>query len=73
MRRRFASPREWIATTAGIAARIQARRPQSAPKSSCIPRLCDLLRVRYAQVEAWIMEQAGIKFKEPISCTRALR
>lgn len=62
LRRSFASLTEWIEMPAGIAAQIQGHKPQGVREQHYIRRPLDLLRMWHIKIEAWILEQAGIKF-----------
>lgn len=62
LRRSFASLCEWIEMPAGIAAQIQGHAPQGVREQHYIRRPLDLLRMWHVKIEAWILEQAGIKF-----------
>ena len=62
LRRSFASLCEWTETPAGIAAQIQGHKPQGVREQNYIRRPLDLLRMWHVKIEAWILEQAGIKF-----------
>jgi integrase len=62
LRRSFASLTEWIEMPAGIAAQIQGHKPQGVREQHYIRRPLDLLRMWHVKIEAWILEQAGIKF-----------
>ncbi len=46
----------------GIAAQIQGHKPQGVREKHYIRRPLDLLRMWHVKIEAWILEQAGIKF-----------
>ena len=65
LRRSFASLCEWTETPAGIAAQIQGHAPQGVREQNYIRRPLDLLRMWHVKIEAWMLEQAGIKF-EPV-------
>jgi len=65
LRRSFASLTEWIEMPAGIAAQIQGHAPQGVRENNYIRRPLDLLRMWHVKIEAWMLEQAGIKF-EPV-------
>ncbi len=65
LRRSFATLCEWTETPAGIAAQIQGHAPQGVREQNYIRRPLDLLRMWHVKIEAWILEQAGIKF-EPV-------
>ena len=62
LRRTFASLSEWIEMPAGIAAQIQGHKPQGVREQNYIRRPLDLLRKWHVNIEAWILEQAGIEF-----------
>lgn len=62
LRRSFASLCEWIEMPAGIGAQIQGHKPQGVREQHYIRRPLDLLRMWHVKIEAWILEQAGIKF-----------
>lgn len=63
LRRSFATLSEWIETPAGIAAQIQGHAPQGTRETNYIHRPLDLLRMWHVKIEAWMLEQAGIKFE----------
>jgi integrase len=63
LRRSFASLCEWTETPAGIAAQIQGHAPQGVREQNYIRRPLDLLRMWHVKIEAWMLEQAGIKFE----------
>lgn len=62
LRRSFATLSEWVETPAGIAAQIQGHAPQGIREQNYVRRPVDLLRVWHDKIEAWMLEQAGIKF-----------
>lgn len=62
LRRSFATLCEWIETPAGIAAQIQGHAPQGVREQNYIRRPLDLLRMWHIKIEAWMLNQAGIKF-----------
>ena len=62
LRRSFATLSEWIEMPAGIAAQIQGHKPQGVREQHYIRRPLDLLRMWHVKIEAWILEQAEIKF-----------
>lgn len=61
-RRSFASLCEWIEMPSGIAAQIQGHAPQGVREQNYIRRPLDLLRMWHERIEAWILEEADIKF-----------
>lgn len=62
LRRSFATLCEWIETPSGIAAQIQGHAPQGVREQNYIRRPLDLLRMWHVKIEAWILEQADVKF-----------
>jgi integrase len=62
LRRSFASLCEWVEMPSGIAAQIQGHAPSGVREKHYIRRPLDLLRMWHIKIEAWILEQAGIKF-----------
>ena len=65
LRRSFASLTEWIEMPAGISNQIQGHAPQGVREQNYIRRALDLLRMWHIKIEAWILENADIKF-EPV-------
>lgn len=68
LRRSFASLSEWVEMPAGIAAQIQGHAPQGVREQNYIRRSLDLLRMWHHQIEAWMLQEAGIAF-EPAAVT----
>jgi integrase len=62
LRRSFASLTEWLEVPAGVVAQIQGHKPSATAEKHYKRRPLDLLRVHHERIEAWILEQAGIKF-----------
>lgn len=62
LRRSFASLCEWLDIPGGISAQIQGHAPQGVREQNYIRRPLDLLRVHHQRIEAWILEQAGVRF-----------
>lgn len=62
LRRSFATLSEWVEMPAGIAAQIQGHAPQGVREQNYIRRPLDLLRKWHDQIEAWLLEQAGVQF-----------
>ena len=72
LRRSFASLCEWLDIPGGISAQIQGHAPQGVREQNYIRRPLDLLRVHHEKIEAWILEQAGVKF-DALATPGALR
>lgn len=62
LRRSFSTLSEWCEVPAGIAAQIMGHKPSATAEKHYIRRPLDLLRKWHIQIEAWILEQAGITF-----------
>lgn len=62
LRRSFASLTEWLDVPAGIVAQIMGHKPSATAEKHYKRRPLDLLRVHHERIEAWVLEQAGIKF-----------
>lgn len=48
---------------AGIVAQIMGHKPSAIAEKHYIQREPDLLHLWHVKIEAWILEQAGIKFE----------
>ncbi len=62
LRRSFKSLTEWLEVPVGVVAQIQGHKPSATAEKHYTVRPLDLLRVHHEKIEAWILEQAGIKF-----------
>ena len=65
LRRSFGTLSEWVEVPAGIVAQIMGHKPSAIAEKHYIQRELDLLHLWHVKIEAWILEQAGIKF-EPV-------
>ena len=63
LRRTFASLAEWVEMPRGIVAQIMGHAPNATAEKHYINRPLELLAVWHGKYEAWILDQAGIKFK----------
>lgn len=72
LRRSFASLTEWLEIPAGVVAQIQGHKPSATAERHYKRRPLDLLRLHHDRIEAWILEQAGVKFN-PKSQPKKLR
>lgn len=61
LRRSFASLTEWLEIPAGVVAQIQGHKPSATAEKHYKRRPLDLLRLHHERIEAWILEQAGVK------------
>ncbi len=62
LRRSFKSLTEWLEVPVGVVAQIQGHKPSATAEKHYTRRSLDLLRVHHERIEAWILEEAGIKF-----------
>lgn len=68
LRRSFGTLAEWLEVPTGIVAQIQGHKPSALAEKHYRRRPLDLLRMWHARIEAWMLEQAGIRF-EPEQAT----
>jgi integrase len=64
LRRTFASLAEWVEMPRGIVAQIMGHAPNATAEKHYINRPLELLAVWHGKYEEWILEQAGITFKQ---------
>ena len=64
LRRSFKSLAEWCEMPVGIVAQIMGHKPSATAEKHYTVRPLDLLRMWHTRYEAWILEQAGIKFEQ---------
>lgn len=62
LRRSFATLSEWVEIPAGVAAQIQGHKPQGVREQNYVRRPVDMLRVHHEKLEAWLLQQAGVRF-----------
>ena len=62
LRRSFKSLTEWLEIPAGVVAQVMGHKPSATAEKHYTVRPLDLLRVHHEKIEAWILEQAGVKF-----------
>ena len=62
LRRSFGTLSEWVEVPAGIVAQIMGHKPSAIAEKHYIQRELDLLHLWHVKIEAWILEQAGVKF-----------
>ncbi|QVN12403.1 integrase family protein [Burkholderia sp. LAS2] len=67
LRRSFGTLAEWCDAPVGIVAQIQGHKPSALAEKHYRRRTIDLLRKWHDQIEAWMLEQAGIDFKAPVT------
>lgn len=52
----------WLEVPVGVVAQIMGHKPSATAEKHYTVRPLDLLRVHHEKIEAWILEQAGVKF-----------
>ena len=62
LRRSFKSLTEWLEIPAGVVAQIKGHKPSATAEKHYTVRPLDLLRLHHERIEAWVLEQAGVKF-----------
>ena len=62
LRRSFGTLSEWVEVPAGIVAQIMGHKPSAIAEKHYIQRELDLLHLWHEKIEAWVLEQADIKF-----------
>jgi integrase len=62
LRRSFSTLSEWVEMPTGVVAQIQGHKPSATAEKHYKVRPLDLLRKWHTTLEAWILEQGGIKF-----------
>lgn len=63
LRRSFGTLCEWTETPSGVSAQIMGHKPSALAEKHYRRRPLDLLRKFHDQIEAWMLEQAGIQFQ----------
>jgi integrase len=61
LRRSFGTLAEWIEAPTGVVAQIMGHKPSAIAEKHYRRRPLDLLRLWHTKIEAWILEQAGIR------------
>lgn len=62
LRRSFGTLSEWVEVPVGVVAQIQGHKPSAIAEKHYRRRPLDLLRMWHDKIEAWMLEQAQIKF-----------
>lgn len=71
LRRSFGTLAEWVECPAGVVAQIQGHKPSATAEKHYRVRPLDLLRLWHCKIEAWLLEQAGIKVVPEAAVLRA--
>lgn len=64
LRRSFGTLSEWVGVSVGVVAQIEGRKPSAIAEKYYRRRDITFLREQHEKIEAWMLEQAGIKFNE---------
>jgi integrase len=62
LRRSFKSLSEWLEIPAGVVAQLMGHKPSGTAEKHYTVRPLELLAIHHNRIEAWILEQAGVKF-----------
>lgn len=62
LRRSFGTLSEWCEVPVGVVAQIMGHKPSAIAEKHYRRRPLDLLRKWHGQIEAWVLEQAGVEF-----------
>ncbi|WP_439889614.1 tyrosine-type recombinase/integrase [Ralstonia sp. 25C] len=62
LRRSFGTLSEWVEVPVGVVAQIQGHKPSAIAEKHYRRRPLDLLRMWHDRIEAWMLEQAGVKY-----------
>ena len=62
LRRSFGTLAEWVECPVGISAQIMGHKPSALAEKHYRQRPIDLLRMWHTKIEAWMLEEAGLKF-----------
>lgn len=73
LRRSFGTLAEWCEVPAGVVAQIMGHKPSAIAEKHYRRRSLDLLRMWHVKIEAWILEEAGIKQPKPEQAAKRLR
>lgn len=63
LRRSFGTLAEWVECPTGVVAQIMGHKPSAIAEKHYRRRSIDLLRMWHDKIEAWLLEQAGIKYQ----------
>jgi integrase len=64
LRRSFGTLCEWVEMPSGISAQIMGHAPSALAEKHYRRRPLDLLRSWHDKIEAWMLEQADVKFEQ---------
>lgn len=64
LRRSFATLSEWLEIPVGVIAQIQGHKPSAIAEKHYKRRPIDLLRMHHEKFETWMLQEAGVNWKE---------
>lgn len=64
LRRSFGSLSEWCEVPVGVVAQIMGHKPSATAEKHYRVRPLDLLAMWHVKIEAWLLEQGGVKFAQ---------
>jgi integrase len=73
LRRSFGTLCEWVEMPAGISAQIMGHAPSAIAEKHYRRRPLDLLRMWHDKIEAWILKEAGVEYKQAATSLRAVK
>lgn len=73
LRRSFKTLTGWVECPAGVVAQIQGHKPSATAEKHYEVRPLDMLRMWHTKIEAWFLEEAGIKFSAPKNDEKGVR
>lgn len=74
LRRSFKSLSEWVEVPTGVVAQIMGHKPSATAEKHYTVRPLDLLRKWHTQLEAWILNEANIRYQaEQVGSKRKLK
>lgn len=73
LRRSFGTLSEWVEAPAGVIAQIMGHAPSATAEKHYKQRPLDMLKMWHEKIEAWILEQAGIKTPEQSGIITVIR
>ena len=73
LRRSFGTLAEWVEAPDGIVKQIQGHKPSGTAEKHYRVRPLDLLRMWHTQIEAWMLEQAGLEQPQSTEAVHGLR
>lgn len=67
LRRSFGTLAEWTEPPSGVVAQIMGHKPSAVAERHYRVRSVDMLRMHHERIEAWFLEQAGVRVDDQVS------